>query len=79
MAQAKIRMYLRVASVVLIGAVVGAFAAFGPRGVAVAIPAAAAFWFFWVSPRYKRRYLTDLSDLPSWDLKASDDGSSRGN
>lgn len=76
-AKARITLYLRVATIFLVGMVVVAGVLYQGRGVAIAIPAAAAVWFWMISPRYKRRYLTDLSEMPSWDLKASDDGSAR--
>jgi len=76
--RARITLYLRIATIFLVGMVVMAGIVYRGKGVAIALPAAAALWFWVISPRYKRRYLTDLSDLPSWNLKASDDGSSRG-
>lgn len=76
--RARITLYLRLATIFLVGMVVFAGIVYRGKGVAIALPAAAALWLWVISPRYKRRYMTDLSDLPTWDLRASDDSSSRG-
>lgn len=69
--QAKMRIYITVGTLFIVGAAAIAFGFWGLRGVAVAVPASGLFWFRLIGPIVRRRVFYGAGELPTWQLEAS--------
>lgn len=71
--QVRLRLYARIGLIAVITfGILGYFAA-GLPGVALAASLSALIWWKGVAPWLRRRHAEELSDLPSWQLKADRD------
>jgi hypothetical protein len=72
--QARMRLYARLGLAVVVAFGVLGYLALGLPGVALTASLSAIIWWRVVAPVLRRHHVDDLTDLPSWELKADRDG-----
>lgn len=68
--QTRMRFYMRIGALVVLGAAIGGYVVAGWPGLALGAPAAAVIWFRLVQPRYRDRIEAEMRALPAWQLQA---------
>ena len=68
--QTRMRFYMRIGALVVLGSAILGYLIAGWAGVALAAPAAAVVWIRLIQPRFKQRVEEQLRALPAWQLQA---------
>lgn len=71
--QARMRLYMTLGVLLIVGGALVTYILWGPRGVAVAIPVAGLIWFRFLGRWLRPRVFHGAGELPSWRLNASKD------
>jgi hypothetical protein len=69
--QARIKLYLQLGMVFIVGAVVASALLWGLKGVALALPLSCLLWFLYFGKWYRRRWLKDVNEPTTLQLEAS--------
>lgn len=69
--QARIRLYLQLGLIFVLGITVLAAVVWGLKGLAVALPLAALMWFLFLGKWYRKRWLMRKAEQPTLTLDSS--------
>ena len=70
--QVRVRLYLQLSLIFVVGVIVVTAALWGLRGVALGAPLAALLWFLFLGKWYRKRWLGDGADRTTLTLEASE-------